>query len=176
MKGQKKMQLKYFLLTLVLCACANVPDLEKAEKLHKQGVAEQEKGNLTEALKLYEQSCRSGYKEVCWAVGRIYSEEPQYVDLKKAHYFFDKSCNLGFVGGCIYAAQNESRLCGYNNNLTELKEKELEECFDKKAVPNSLKYLQKACDLGECSGINAYNEYTEKSQRVNQLLKEQNKK
>ena len=71
--------------------------------LIEDGVAQARKGNNSEALKLFEQSCvASKTAQGCFYAGQAYAKGTVVPkDIGKAFDFFSKSCDLGYPSGCM---------------------------------------------------------------------------
>ena len=96
--------MKYKSLLLATCfsfALTPLAMAKNAEDLFNQGINADDKGNYTQAAKLYEQACNGGVAESCNNLGLLYKEgQGVKQNYAQAAKFYEKACNGGVAQGC----------------------------------------------------------------------------
>ncbi len=94
-----------------------------------EAVAKHREGKLVEAVKIAQAACDENDAKGCFYLGFKFQQETQ---LEQANVYYEKACGLNFAVGCLSLANNFRQGLGV-----------------KKDMQVSIKFYQKACDLGE---------------------------
>ncbi|MBO7381126.1 MAG: sel1 repeat family protein, partial [Neisseriaceae bacterium] len=131
------MKRKLLLLTAVFSfALTPLAMAESAENLLNQGFNAYDKGNYTQAAKLYEQACHGGNAGGCYNLGVLYGKgKGVKQDYAQAAKLYEQTCNGGIAQGCNNLGLLYKNGQGVKQNYVQ-----------------AAKLYEKACNGGAASG------------------------